>query len=304
MLDLTDKQAEIIKVFIEHYRDKSNKISKGISAKELEKYGLTPKTFRNHKEYFLKNYFLRLNTVGYHNYRNYFYFQVTRLGVLAYLKWQTKSKISEIWLDRDFFPLLFKYWVELVECFEQVLFNALQKTLDRIEIRPEFEAKINGENIFAGRLEESITIPMGMIEVKIFRKYKQPEVQEKPTDRDIFRTDSFESLNQEIDDKIEQRFTFLLLFNLLHTGTNVGEFINIVIQNNMKVDTKSKKQTKKERKKIIEGDYKKTQECVTKLFSIINKDKTLHSLMKSTILEITEMLANRKTVKTIYEKLD
>lgn len=191
MLDLTTKQAEIIKVFIEQYRDESNKISKGITAKGLEKYGIEPKTFRNHREYFLKNYFLRLTKTEYHGFENYSYFQITRLGVLAYLKWQSTQKISSIDLDRDFFPLLFKYWGELVESFEQVLFDVLTKTLNRMEIRPEFEGVIHGEKIYGGKLEESITIPMGMIEVKIFRKYKKIDVQEIPKKLDYDTEDIF-----------------------------------------------------------------------------------------------------------------
>lgn len=308
MLDLTDMQAKMIKVFIEHYRDELNQISKGISADELEKYGIVSKTFRNHKEYFLKNYFLRLNTVGYHYNRNHFYFQITRLGVLAYLKWQSKSEPSDIWLDRDFFPDLHKYWVELVESFEQVLIDVLRKTLERIEIRPEFEGKIHGETIFGGKLDESIKIPMGMVEVKIFRKYKQPDMQENPTTKNWGVSETFESLNPEIDDKITQRFTFLLLFNLLHIGTSAGEFTNLIMQNYIKFvddnEIESIEKNKEEDRLIAERFHKRLQENITKLYSIINKDETLHSLMKSTISEIIDMLANRKTVQAIYEKLD
>ena len=303
MLDLTDKQAEIIKAYIDHYRDESNKITQGITAEGIEKYGIEPKTFRNHKDYFLKNYFLRLNTVGYHGSRNYFYFQVTRLGVLAYLKWQSKSEPSDIWLDRDFFPMLFKYWGELVESFEQVFFDVLTKTLNRIEIRPEFEGKIHGEEIFGGKLDESIIIPMGMVEVKIFRKYKQPDMQESPTTKDWGVSETFKSLNQEIDDKITERFTFLLLFNLLHIGTSAGEFTNLIMQNCLKFDKESAEQSEEERKKVLEGFHKRIQENITKLYSIINQDKELHTLMKSTISEITEMLANRKNLQLISEKL-
>ena len=305
MLDLTTKQAEIIKGFIEQYRDKSNKISKGITAKGLEKYGIEPKTFRNHSKYFLENYFLRLTKVEYHGGENYFYFQITRLGTLAYLKWQSSSKLSEIWLDRDFFPKLFEYWSELVESYEQVLFDVLRKTLERIEIRPELEGKIHGEVVFGGRLEESIIIPMGMTEVKIFRKYKQPEVQEIPTKTDWGVNDTFESLNHEIDDKITERFTFLLLFNLLHIGTSSGELTNTYMQNNLEYDKNNTiKQSEEEIKSIVTKFEKRTLENVAKLFSIINQDMTLHYQMKSTIKEITDMLANRKTVQAIYDKLD
>ncbi|MGY5151751.1 MAG: hypothetical protein ACW9XA_05730 [Candidatus Nitrosopumilus sp. bin_6a] len=305
MLDLTTKQAEIIKVFIEQYRDESNKISKGITAKGLEKYGIEPKTFRNHSKYFLENYFLRLTKTEYHGGENYFCFQITRLGILAYLKWQSTQKISSIDLDRDFFPLLFKYWGELVESYEQVLFDVLRKTLERIDIRPELEGKIQDEVIFGGKLDESIVIPMGMVEVKIFRKYSQPEVQEIPTKMDWGVSDTFESLNHEIDDKITERFTFLLFFNLLHVGTSSGELTNLYLQNNIEYDKNNTiKQSEEEIKSIVAEFQKRTLENVDKLFSIINQDMELHYLMKSTIKEITDMLTNRKTVQAIFDKLD
>jgi hypothetical protein len=304
MLDLTDKQAEIIKIFLDHYRDNSNQISNGITAKGLEKYGTESKTFRNHKDYFLKNYFLRLTKVEYHGGENYVYFQITRLGVLAYLKWQSKQEPSDIWLDRDFFPLLFKYWGELVESFEQVFFDILTKTLERIEIQPQLKGIIQGETIYGGKLDESIIIPMGMIEVKIFRKYKQPDIQQVPAKTDWGVYDTFESLNQEIDDKITERFTFLLLFNLLHVGISAGEFTNLIILNCLEIDKESKEQSDEEGKLIMEGALKRTQKNTAKLFSIINKDKMLHTLMKSSISEIIDMLANRKTVQAIYDKLD
>ena len=308
MLDLTDKQAEIIKTFIDHYRDGSNKISQGIPAKKLKDYGIEPKTFRNHKDYFLENYFLRLSTVEYHGNRNYFYFQITRLGVLAYLKWFSNSNSTEIWLDRDFFPDLHKHWVELVETFEQVLFDVARKTLDRIEIRPQIVREIQGQTVYGGKLYENITIPIGTIDVKIFRKYKQPDVQKNPTNLDWGVTETFESLNQDIDDKITQRFTFLLLFNLLNSGIDAGEFSNLMFPNYVKPFDDRKEylteEDKLEKKSEIATFHKKMQENVSKLFSIINQDESLHSLMKSTISEISDTLANKTTLQLISKKLD
>jgi len=304
MLDLTDMQAKHIKVFIENYRDDSGKILQGISQKGLEKYGLEPKTFGNHKNYFFKNYFLRLKTFKPHGDRNDNYFQITRLGILAYLKWQSTHKISDIEIDRDFFPKLFEYWGELVESFEQVLFDVLRKTLERIEVRPELEGIIHGEKVYGGKLDESIIIPMGMIEVKIFRKYKQPEIQEIPTMISWGKTITFETLNQEIDDKITQRFTFLLLFNLLHIGTSAGELTNLYMQNYIEYDqNNSEKQSKEEISSIFKDYHDRIQENITKLYEIINQDETLHYLMKSSISEIMDMLSNRKTVQAVYDKL-
>lgn len=304
MLDLTDMQAKHIKVFIENYRDESGQILQGISQKGLEKYGLEPKTFGNHKDYFLQNYFLRLNTLEHHGDRNDNYFQITRLGILAYLKWQSTQKVSDIYIDRDFFPKLFEYWGELVESFEQVLSDVLRKTLERIEVRPELEGTFHGEKMHGGKLDESIVIPMGMVEVKIFRKYKQPDVQEIPSEKSWGKSQNFESLNQEIDDKITQRFTFLLLFNLLHIGTSAGELTNLFMQNYLEYDDNAtEKQSKEEVRSIFKNFHDRTQRNITKLYEIINQDEELHYLMKSSISEIMDMLSNRKTVEAIYHKL-
>ena len=238
--------------------------------------------------------------------RNPLYYQITRLGILAYLKWQSKSKISDVWIDRDFFPELFKYWGELIESYEQVFSDVLRKTLERMEIRPEFEGIISGEKVYGGRLDESIIIPMEMMDVKFFRKYKQPEMQEIPTKRDWGKTITFETLNQEIDDKITQRFTFLLLFNLLHLGINKQEYLNLMLQNYTELVDNEKEPVedrKKENAKVMNEVHKRITENTVKLIEIINHDDVLLPLMKSSISEITKMLSNRKNIQEIYDKL-
>jgi len=297
-------QAKMIKIFIEHYRDESNNISEGISKNGMEKYGIDKNTFRNHRDYFLNNYFLRLSTLKHEGNNNSVFFQITPLGVLAYLKWQSTKEPSEIWIDHDFFPKLIEHWGELVEIFEVVLVEVLKRTLEKIEIRPEFEGKVDGEAFYAGKLDESITIPMGMIEVKISRKYKQIDVQEISTTKSWGKSTTYKSLNQEIDDKITERFTFLLFFNLLHAGTSPSAFVNLYMQNCLKFDKESPEQSVDDKKQIIKEFGKRLLENVHKLFLIINNDKELHLLMKSSISEITDMLANRKSVQDIYDRLN
>lgn len=304
MLDLTNMEAKILKVFIEHYREESNKVSKGISANKLESYGLKAGTFRNHSEYFLNNYFLRPLTLKQEGGNNSKFFQITPLGVLAYLKWQSKSPLSDIWIDHDFFPLLHKYWGELIESFEHVLSEVLTRTLEKIDIRPEFEGVIEGEKIYGGKLDESITIPMGMVDVTIFRKYNKPKVQEIPSKKSWGKSKTYKSLNPEIDDKITERFTFLLFFNLLHSGTSPSAFVNLYMQNCLKLDKESPEQTLDDKKQVLKGFHKRTIENTDKLFAIINNDKKLHSLMKSSISEITDLIANRKSVQSIYDRLN
>ena len=61
MLGLTDTQGQIIKQFVEHFTNKKGQILNGLTGAELEKYGIVARTFRNHKNYFLDNYLIRLN---------------------------------------------------------------------------------------------------------------------------------------------------------------------------------------------------------------------------------------------------
>lgn len=90
---------------------------------------------------------------------------------------------------------------------------------------------------------------------------------------------------------------------MLHIGTSAGELTSLYLENYVEFDDKSSEQTKEEGKQIFEGYAKRTEENVAKLFTLINQDDVLHNLIKSTIKEITDMLANRKTVQAIYDKL-
>jgi len=307
MLELSDTQAEIIRVFLDKYRDESNNISEGIAGNKLEEFGIVAKTFRNNRDYFLKNYFLRLSKVEYHGHRNYFYFQITRLGVLAYLKWLSKKSSQDVSLDKDFFSLLWKYWGNLVDIFGDILFDVLQKTIDRIEIRPQWILQIQDEQVYGGKLIETILVPLGTIDVKLYREYDSPQLQSLPEADAWKSTELFPSLNQEIDNKITSRFTFLLFFNLINSGSDSSEITTLMFPNRVRLfDFKKetltdddKEQKKLEIKKFIE----KMEQNTDKLFSIILADKDLHDLMKSTVTEITESLNNRRSLKIMADKL-
>ncbi len=307
MLDLSNKQAEMLGTFILFYRDKSGNISEGIAKNGLEKYGINKTTFENNKDYFLENYFLRLNSFE----KKILdtpaqYYQITMLGVLALMKWQLNLKKMLPLLDHDFFPLLYKYKNELGKQYGEILNNVLELTLERIDVHFETEYQHGKKIFFAGNLVESIRIPTKMMDVIIFRNYDELVLQKIPKSNKPRMSGTFENYNQKIDDNITERFTFLLFFNLLHVGISNREATNYLMRYHYEPDKKSSKQIitlSKGDQKALDEIFSRLSKGGNKVFSIINDDEELHSLMKSSLSEITDMLANRESIKAIYDKL-
>ena len=307
MLDLSNKQAEMLGTFILFYRDKSGNISKGLPKSDMKKYDIDKTTFNNNKDYFLENYFLRLNSFE----KKILdppaqYYQITMLGVLAHMKWQLKLKKMLPLLDNDFFPFLYKHENELGKQYGEILNNILELTLERLDVHFETEYQ-NGKKIFfAGNLVESIRIPTKMMDVIIFRNYDELVMQKIPKSNKPRMSGTFENYNQKIDDNITERFTFLLFFNLLHVGISNREATNYIMRYHFEPDKKSSKQTmtlSKKDQKALDEIFSRLSKGGNKIFSIINDDEELHSLMKSSLSEITDMLANRESIKAIYDKL-
>jgi len=237
VLDLSNKQAEMLGTFILFYRDKSGNISKGIAKSGLEDYGINKKTFNDHKDYFLDNYFLRL-----HSFKKTLretpaqYYQITMLGVLAHMKWQLKLKKMLPLLDNDFFPLLYKHENELGKQYGDILDNILELTLERLDVHFETEYQHGKKIFFAGNLVESMRIPTKMMDVIIFRNYDELVMQKIPKSNKPRMSGTFKNYNQKIDDSITERFTFLLFFNLLHVGISNREATNYLMQYHFEPD--------------------------------------------------------------------
>lgn len=305
MLDLSDTQAKIIKVFIENYRDDSGNIFQGIAQKGLKKYGLEPRTFGNHKKYFLKNYFLRLSAVEFHGNRKHYFFQITRFGVLAYLKWASTQPQNTVDLDVNFFPLLWKYWKKLHDVYGDVFLDIHQKSITCLEITHQYVISIKGDDHHSNKFTEIMTIPMGVVEIKLFNYYPVVKMPENPTENSVNETRIIESLNQDIDDKITARFTFLLFYNLLDAGLT-GDF-TLMFEHVTSKFLLDDTPTEPDLENFKLEHYKfsdKMKQNTDEVFSIIKNDKELHELMKSTLSEITGLLSNRKSLKTMTEQLE
>jgi len=308
VLDLTIMQAKIIYTFMIHYKDESGNTSKGISKNEMQKYGIDKNTFRTLEDYFLKNYFLRLSGFNRSGLRpDDKYFQITVLGILAFMKWQLGMKNPPPFLHRDFFPLLFKYEDELGKHYGEILDYVLEITLERIDVQFEAELKLGKKILFDGNLIEGIKIPTEMMDITIFRNYDELIMPKIPISNKPRMSETFKNYNQKIDDNITERFTFLLFFNLLHIGISNRAATNCVMRFLYEPDKKPSKQAKTSSEKdnqVLDEIFTRLLEGTKKVFSIINNDEELHSLMKSSLLEITNMLANRKSIQAIYDKLN
>ncbi len=304
MLDLSNTQAKIIKVFIENYRDESGKIFQGITRKGLKKYGLEPKTFANHKKYFLKNYFLRPSTVEFHGNTKHIYFQITRFGVLAYLKWASTQPLNDVYLDKNFFPLWWKHRNKLHDIYGDIFLDIYQKSITCLEISHQYIFSVKGVDHSSDKFTEIMTVPMGVVKIKLHTDYPIVILQEIPTKISVNETLNFERLNQNIDAKITARFTFLLFYNLLDAGLT-GDFqlmFNHITSKFLLNDNPTKSDLENSKLEHIQFGEKMKQNT-NKLFLIIKKDKKLQDLMTSTLFEITRFLNNRKSLKTMIERL-
>lgn len=305
MLNLNNTQARVIGKFIEIYRDETNNVSDGITGHDFDKKTKLAKLFRKHREVFLDNYFIRITKIIHHFTRHDRFFQVTPLGVLAYLKWFTNSNLSEFQLDREFFPLLWKHWDKLNDIYGDILPDIVRKTLDRIEVKPIMSGKLNDTTISLSDLNESIMIPLGRIEVKIFRQYTSL-IKQEINDRIKDGKEHTQSINKIIDDEISERFTFLFYFNLLNHGFDVGEMIDVLFPNRVAFFDLNQKLTdiiKEKKKSEIKEFESKMKRGANEVFSIIHRDKELHKLMKGTVSEIMNDLGNRKNLQVIFQKL-
>lgn len=307
MLVLTKTQANILGTFLEYYREKDGTISDGIVSHALEKLGIVPKTFRNHREYLLKNYFLRLSKVEYHGCENWYFFQITKLGILAYIKWRsTLPSTQEFFLDKDFFPLLWKHWDKLTELYSDILIRIARTTIDQIDVIPQIDYLIGGEKFYAGNLIENIHLPLGSIKIRFSTVYHIPKVEPIPQNFDLGTSKKFQSLNPDIDKKIDDHYTFLIYFNLLSLGLDLlrtGEFFLSDILDNIKtIDEVPTDYDKMRSDGKIFGE--KVFDALEALLLIIKNDQELVKLIKDNVCELKTQLERRNTFNAILESLD
>lgn len=303
MLDLNKTQSRILKTFVNNYNDYEGEFRHGFTAKMLEKHEIDPKTFRNHKKYLEDNYLIRLNRIEYHGGikedkedqtkkkgQYWYYYKVTKLGLIAYLKWLGDTNIkTEITLTESAFPILVKLMPKIYAKYGKIANNILQNTAEQIKIIPKLEFKVESSH-YSKTLVETITLPMADITLEIKREITPPE--KIPTDNlkpDVLRVDDFsDRANNEIDDSIEERFTFLYFYNLINSGKDFTEMINVFTLYS------TKEYTADEFKEQIILHMDKMANNIPFTIKLIRSNKKLRTIFQNMLKEINGKIENPK----------
>ena len=303
MLDLNKMQSKILGVFVNNYQDYEGEFKRGFTGNSLEKYGIPAKSFRTYKKYLEDNYLIRLNFIGYHGLarlatekksqkRQYwYYYKVTKLGLITYLKWRNENKLpSKITLTKDSFPLLVPHMKKIYKKYGIITNRVLQNTTDQIKIIPRVELKSEKSNRYSKRLSETLTLPMYDITVQVYREILPPQkIPINNLKQNVGKTDNFsDKINNEIDKSIEERFTFLYLYNLMNLGYDFNEMINVLT-------LYSKPKTITQLEKELPKHLTKMSDNVPFILKLIKSDKNLEVIFKNMTKEISQKLHDSKT---------
>lgn len=300
MIDLNKTQGIILQKFVENFTDKLGKYPSGLSSLDLEHLGIERKTFRKHKEFLQDNYLIRINKIGYHGHQHWFNYQITKLGVIAYLKWVlTKKAIKKATITKLSFPFIIRYWDNLYEKYGKLLKTILIHSMHQIEVEPSMTVEHEKDKQHSRMLNEVITLSMDDIQFRIFRQYEPPQpIPTKNLKGDVMRIDDFsDRANSEIDSSITNRFTFLFFFNLINFGLESWQ--KLVIFSAYKNAVKDGLQFQK--------DFLRVGNLLSKnsnyVIELIKKDKVLRGLFCSMLNEISSKLQDVKAINLLKKEL-
>jgi len=302
MLELNDTQGHILGVFSEHHADNFGEIQ-GISGGMLERMKIPAKSFRNHKDYLLDNYLIRLSKIEYHGNRNWYYYQITPFGVLAYMKWSNTKK-QTILFDVTLFHLIGKYWNKLSKRFGNSLDLLLIDSIERFSLVPTGEIKNHEQVAYTFSLIESIRLDSLYVDYTFHRFYDAPNILHVKYKQDLMEIDEFDNNeNLKSDSMLIDRFSFLFFYNLANLQFNANQksslYMKLYSDKMMsKIRNKKLDVVKSDMHKFIEKTNKNSQFVI----KLINKDNELSKLFHETFKELSKKI-DKKIISNIQNQL-
>ncbi len=302
MLELNNTQGHILGVFSEHYADNFGNIQ-GISGGMLERMNIPAKSFRNHKDYLIDNYLIRLSKIEYHATRNWFYYQITPFGVLAYMKWSNTKK-QTILFDGNLFPLIGKHWKKLSKKFGNSLDLLLIDSIDRFSLVPVGSLIKSDQIAYTLSLIESVQLVSLYVDYTFHRFYDAPDVLQLEPKMDLNTFDEFDNNeNLKSDSMLIDRFSFLFFYNLSNLQFNANQksslYMKLYSDKMMsKIRNKKLDVVKSDMHKFIEKTNKDSQFVI----KLINKDNELSKLFHETFKELSKKI-DKKIISNIQNQL-
>ncbi len=302
MLELNNTQGQILGVFSMHFADNFGKIQ-GISGGMLERMNISAKSFRNHKNYLIDNYLIRLSKIGYHGNRNWHYYQITPFGVLAYMKWSNKEKHT-ILFDGNLFPLIGKHWKKLSSKFGDSLDLLLINSIDRFSLVPNGSTTKHDQVAYTSSLIESIKLVSLYVDYSFYRFYDAPKILHVKPKNEYGESDEFNNKeNLKSDLMLIDRFTFLFFYNLANLQFNANENTSLYMKLYAdKIMSNIKNQQSEFIKMDILKFISKSNKHSQYVINLINKDKELGILFHETFKELSKKM-DKKSISNIQKQL-
>lgn len=242
-------------------------------------------SFDNHKEFLLEKNLIRIEYVAhYPNVLPWVYYDITPLGVLAYLKaTQTEKAKRKPKISPRFIPLIEKHWDDLSKKYGKLLDFIFEKSINQINIESNFSKTIIVNTTINLNVKSFILNDFyNPIKFKALWEYYAFQVTKKSN-----------SINNDL---IIKRLTFIFYFNLLTCHKSKTCMKEFWLKNKIIDITNLKElQFRKDTKDLI----KHTTESARFTFRLLKKDKHLHKLFKKTIHEITVNLRNDELIQYI-----
>ncbi len=182
MIDLSDIQAEILKTFLDYERKTEGNISKGLTSGAVAKRGLNRRTFEINIDFLLAHHLLKITKEEKHGTQTCKYYDLTPLGVIAFLKWNGQQKPRKNFvLSNRFFPHITKYKKQLEELFtKKGLQIILERTTEQIDLNPlQIIKDKNGKEIsrtsWHNERMQLLLVSGSALEISVFNNYKLTE---------------------------------------------------------------------------------------------------------------------------------
>lgn len=310
MLELSDIQGRILNAFVEYDGDNKGEIGYGLTSGKLGKLGINRKTFDNtdknsinNKDFLLDNYFLRITRKESHGQQYWIYYKITTLGVIAYLKWASELKSEyQVSYSQTFFPLITRHLKKIIELYGDTVSHILSNTALRINIKSQVSGIIKNQRVDSRTLICSMTLRVGDFDI-IYDQFLDKPLFKKI--KHIVDIDYEDEINDKLNQKLSDCFTFVFYYNLINSGLNANEIVNLFIKEYNTFEKKNGDYYIDEKKfKIrLKKHQIKLQTNYKKILKLIKSDSELHKLISDNYDEVLSKLDQTSIIEEMRKNL-
>ena len=222
MINLTDKQSEILEEFLKFSNE--NDEESGLTSGSLGKRGINRKTFTDNLEFLLNHDLLKQVKIIEHGHQKWKFYEITSFGIIALYLWQHENKkIKKIEFSEKFFPLIKRHEKVLRKLTKDQFNNAFFKAISSIKFDPMVEVYDKISKRYVTHTKEhyaSIYLKLSSNSLIILRKDYTlgDDVMMDIVDEEgkVIQQENWTDKNKDKSDELLEKFVFLFYFHLLY----------------------------------------------------------------------------------------